>query len=143
MNSISVVLFLITLFAQHKEADYLVITEKSITVNGNTSLGGFNCNYKLSGQSDTLFIDKITANPYCFSIPVQAFSCGNFLLNRDFQFTLKAEEYPEIMVKVLSLAPDKPGVLTGNVELVLVGKTKILENVKFIKQIGGKFSVIS
>lgn len=139
MNLISVVLLLITLFAPHKEASHLVILEKSITVNGNTSLGGFNCSYKLSGQSDTLFIDKRGYNPYCFSIPVKEFACGNFLLNKDFQYTLKAAEYPEIAVKVLSLQPDdKPGVFMGNVELALVGKTKILKEVVFIKETSGQ-----
>ena len=128
MGIISVVLFVIPLFLQHKTADYMVIREKRIMVNGQTSLGGFSCNYTLSEQNDTLFIDNEAKNPYCFSIPVEAFSCGNFLLNRDFQFTLKAEEYPEVMVKVLQLEADKTGSLVGSIELSLVGKKKVLKN---------------
>lgn len=141
MNLLGVILFWTTLFAA--STDYLVITEKKITVNGNTSLGGFNCKYNVPQQNDTLFIANMTANPYCFAIPVESFACGNFLLNRDFQYTLKAEEYPEITVKVLSLKRQQSS-LIGNIELSLVGKTKLLKDVSFIKMVNGeKTSIVA
>lgn len=141
MNLLSVILFWTTLFAA--SIDYLVICEKKITVNGNTSLGGFNCKYNVPQQNDTLFIANMTSNPYCFAIPVASFACGNFLLNRDFQYTLKAEEYPEITVKVLSLSKQQSG-LKGNIELSLVGKTKLLKDVSFVRKVDGeKTSIVA
>lgn len=52
MNIISIVLLLMFLAMQPKEEPYWVIQEKSITVEGNTSIGGFSCTYNLYGQSD-------------------------------------------------------------------------------------------
>lgn len=128
---ISVVLFLISFIMQPAASPYMVIKEKSITVDGNTSIGGFSCTYNLSGQSDTLFINNLAEAPFCFSLPVPAFKCGNFLLNRDFQHTLKADEYPEISVEVLSLVQNVKGDYTGKIKLNLVGKFKYLDDVKF------------
>lgn len=76
----------------------------------------------------------MSARPYCFSLPVAAFQCGNFLLNRDYQRTLKAKEYPEIAVQVLSLKENEGGGLTGKIKLYLVGKSKTLDNVNFTFQ---------
>lgn len=128
---ISVALFLISFIMQSAASPYMVIKEKSITVDGNTSIGGFSCTYNLAGQSDTLFINKLAETPFCFSLPVPAFKCGNFLLNRDFQHTLKADEYPEISVEVLTLDKKGNGNFTGKIKLNLVGKYKYLEDVNF------------
>lgn len=128
---ISVVLLLMSFIMQHEASPYMVIKEKSITVDGNTSIGGFSCTYNLAGQSDTLFINNLDEIPFCFSLPVPDFKCGNFMLNKDFQRTLKSEEYPEISVEVLSLVQNKKGDFTGKIKLNLVGKFKYLEDVNF------------
>ena len=135
MKFISVIFLLVVLSAYTNrmfDPSYLIIQEKSITINGNTSIGGFSCDYELSGKDDTLFIKKLSSYPYSFSIPVEAFQCGNFLLNKDFQTTLKAKEYPQASVQVLSLKEKGDGTLRGTINLTLVGKSKKLENVKFI-----------
>lgn len=132
MKFISVILLLAALTIPAKEQpSYLVIKGKSITINGNTSIGGFNCGYTLSGQNDTLFIKKLSSQPYSFAIPVKEISCGNFILNRDFQTTLRSKEYPKAEVQVLSLEEKKQETLSGNIKLTLVGKSKIIEDVGF------------
>ena len=123
---------LLCFFLMSSEAEpYLIIQEKRITVNGNTSIGSFSCDYGVSGKNDLLFINKLASSPYSFSVPVDAFRCGNFLLNRDFRATLKAKEYPEISVQVLKLNKDKKNTFRGTIKLFLVGKSKTIADVEF------------
>ena len=130
MNIISVIFLLVfsTLFPKEP---FLVIEGKSITVTGNTSLGGFSCEYTVSEKSDTLFIAQLSFSPYNFSIPVKEFQCGNFLLNRDFQHTLKEKEFPKVSVQVLNLVQNGPDSYTGTIMLGLVDKFKKFKNVDF------------
>ena len=131
MSLISVILLLISLTEPVKTESCLVIQKRSITINGDTSLGGFSCDYEISGVNDTLYFDNLPSSPYSFTIPVEAFKCGNFLLNRDFRSTLKADEYPKVTVQVLSLEEKNKGFLTGCIKLSLVGKYKTLDDVEF------------
>jgi len=108
---------------------FLIIEGKSITVTGNTSLGGFTCDYTIAEKNDTLFIGQLPFSPYNFSIPVKEFQCGNFLLNRDFQHTLKEKEYPKVSVQVLNLVQNGPDAYTGTIMLCLVDKFKKFKNV--------------
>ncbi len=85
-----------------------VITSKSITVAGETSFGGFSCGYAINGLLDTLHLSS--ADKLDFDIPVEAFSCGNFMLNRDFRQTLKASEHPKANVEARDFTPNSEGV---------------------------------
>lgn len=131
MNFLSVIFLLTALVSYINSEPALIIQEKSITINGNTSIGGFSCDYEVGGKNDTLFIGNLQQSPYSFVIPVAAFECGNFLLNKDFQTTLKAETFPKATVEVLSLEEKESEMFKGIIRLSLVGKTKILENVVF------------
>ncbi len=97
----------------------LVITSKTITVYGQTSIGDFSCCYSQNGIQDTL-----TLNPsqrLDFQIPVDRFSCGNFLLNRDFRQTLKANEYPKTMVEATDFRAEL-GYIVCNIAVEIAGK---------------------
>ncbi|MBL6446032.1 YceI family protein [Fulvivirga sp. 29W222] len=131
MSILSIILLLISLTEPAKTESCLVIEKRSITINGDTSLGGFSCGYEVSGVNDTLYMNNLPYSPYSFTIPVEAFKCGNFLLNRDFRATLKAEEYPKVTVQVQSLQEQGKGLLTGCIKLSLVGKYKTLDDVEF------------
>lgn len=131
MNILSVILLLISLTGPAKTESCLVIQKRSITIDGDTSLGRFSCDYEISGVNDTLYFDNLPSSPYSFAIPVEAFKCGNFLLNRDFRSTLKADEYPKVTVQVQSLEEKGKGLLTGCIKLSLVGKYKTLDDVEF------------
>lgn len=143
MNIVSVIFLLIASTGLKSSDTCLIIQEKIITIDGNTSLGGFSCDYETSGKSDTLHIDNLSSSPYSFTIPVEGFRCGNFLLNKDFQTTLKAEEYPKVTVNVLSLKETEPGTLTGSVRLSLVGKSKTLTGVNFCIQSSGENKILT
>jgi hypothetical protein len=131
MKLISVILTLLFLPETNVKPSYLIIQGKSITINGNTSIGGFSCDYDVTGKNDTLFIKNLASQPYGFTIPVSAFQCGNFILNKDFQNTLQSKRYPKASVQVLNLKETGKGVLNGKLKLTLVGKSKIIDNVCF------------
>jgi hypothetical protein len=79
----------------------LIITSQKIQVRGYTSVGKFNCGFTRLGMKDTIRLNSTgDIKMLEFLIPVKSFSCGNFLLNNDFRSTLKANEYPNAVVKV-------------------------------------------
>ncbi|PSL02297.1 hypothetical protein [Cecembia rubra] len=95
---------LLILLSPYKEEKEVIVTKKKITVSGQTSIGGFNCEYAKNSLRDTLFIDTpLKSKELVFDIPVDDFSCGNFLLNKDFRKTIKADKYPHAKVRVRNL----------------------------------------
>jgi hypothetical protein len=121
MMRILLVLILILLSSEVKERE-VIVTKKMITVSGKTSIGGFNCDYSKTGLKDTLFIDfEGPAKEMVFDIPVRDFSCGNFLINRDFRNTVKADLHPSARVKVQNLKSNY-GHYTCDLSVTLVGK---------------------
>jgi hypothetical protein len=112
-------LLLVGGFAKDRE---VVITRKVITVSGQTSIGGFNCDFKQSGTRDTLSLDNTKSQrDLVFDIPVQDFSCGNFLINRDFRKTIKADQFPHAKVRVRNLKANY-GHYTCDMTVQIVGK---------------------
>jgi hypothetical protein len=121
MMRILLALILILLNPEKKERE-VIVTKKMITVSGQTSIGGFSCDYSKEGLKDTLFIDFLgPTKEMVFDIPVQDFSCGNFLLNRDFRNTVKSDKYPSAKVKVQNLKSNY-GHYTCDLSVTLVGK---------------------
>lgn len=95
---IALILLCSYIFSSEKR---LIITEKTISVSGKTSLGSFTCDYLNQGFKDTLFINSMQSkSQIVFDIPVHEFGCGNFLVNKDFRKTIKADEYPHAKVRV-------------------------------------------
>ena len=115
------------------DRDEIVITHKSITVSGMTSIGSFNCDYSRNSLQDTLFFNNENiGDHFIFAIPVGEFSCGNFMLNRDFKKTIKAEAYPQAKVTVKNLN-GKADKYTCDLEVDLAGKQLKYHKVKLIK----------
>ncbi|MDN4164797.1 hypothetical protein QWY31_04750 [Cytophagales bacterium LB-30] len=109
---------------------FLLIYEKQVVIKGNTSLGDFTCQIKQSHRADTLAYVK--NKPYTFHLPVGDFGCGNFLLNRDFQHTLQAEDFP--LVKVGLINPqDQEKYVLSDVMVGLAGKEVLKPQVQFKK----------
>jgi hypothetical protein len=118
------ILWLSILFLSYftDKEEVLVIHEKRIRVEGNTSLGKFECSYNVETLKDTLiFINNKSTGLFTFEIPVNEFSCGNFLLNKDFKKTLKSKEFPLAYVKVTNLK-SKRGLYTCDLHLEIAGK---------------------
>lgn len=114
-------LILILLNHEVKERE-VIVTKKTITVSGKTSIGGFSCDYSKEGLKDTLFIDfEGPEKEMVFDIPVHDFSCGNFLLNRDFRNTVKSDKFPTAKVRVQNIKSNY-GHYTCDLTVTLVGK---------------------
>jgi hypothetical protein len=121
MMRILLALILILLNPEIKERE-VIVTKKMITVSGQTSIGGFSCDYSKAGLKDTLFIDfEDQKKEMVFDIPVRDFSCGNFLINRDFRNTIQSEKYPSARVKVRNIKSNY-GHYTCDLSVTLVGK---------------------
>lgn len=121
------ILFLLNPLLEERE---IIITKKMITIKGKTSLGGFSCDYSRNGLKDTLYFDyNSKAKELSFNIPVNDFSCGNFLLNKDFKKTIKADEYPTALVRVKNLK-SKHGFYTCDMSVQIVGKKLEYKNLK-------------
>jgi hypothetical protein len=123
-----------------KEA-YLVVRGARITVQATTSLGAIHCSYSCSRQGDMLYLNRqlVQRERLVLSLPVKDFGCGNLLLSRDFQRTLKSRDYPMVRVEVQELVQEGQQ-LQGRLRLQLAGKTKILRGVRFCRQAGQRLS---
>lgn len=111
----------------------LVIQGQRVVVSGQTSVGGFKCVFENETTGETVAVQGGSQNGatlLLLSIPVKEFGCGNFLLNRDFQKTLKVTEHPMIVVDVLQLEFNGKEYL-GRLDLTVAGKKKNMDNVVF------------
>lgn len=126
-------LLLMGLSSQTIADDYMIVCGKLIRVDGNTNIGSFSCEYVIQESYDTLFLSSNYSkrNNMAFSVQVPEFSCGNFILNKDFQNTLCAKKYPEIRIKVLNLNQHNNCNFSGSIELNLVGKKKVIRDLLF------------
>lgn len=105
-----------------QESKQLIFTEQKVEVKGYTSVGKFTCEFQKVSQGDTIHINSGSAQKALqLQIPVKDFSCGNFLLNKDFRSTLKAEDFPFAYVEVTNLR-EKSGELFCRLKIDLVGK---------------------
>jgi hypothetical protein len=111
----------------------LVIQGQRVAVSGQTSVGGFRCVFDKETRNNAIAVQGGSNNGatlLLLSIPVKEFGCGNFLLNRDFQKTLKMDQHPAIVVDVLQLEFNGSA-YAGRLNLTVAGKKKSLDNVLF------------
>ncbi|UJP63871.1 hypothetical protein [Mongoliitalea daihaiensis] len=121
-------LILIGILVMSPQEKDLVITQKTITVSGQTSIGAFNCSFSRNGMKDTISLNsQINNSVLNINIPVSDFACGNFILNRDFRKTIKAEEFPTCEVKVANLRKNRND-YTCRLTVSIVGKTLEFDN---------------
>lgn|SRR5699024_6945140 len=128
MRVFSLIVLLITLsgftYLTMNES-FLELDSGKFTVKGKTSVGKFDCDYKLETK-DTLFLHQ--EKGFAYHVPVDDFKCGNFLLNRDFRKTLKHKEFPEVYFKLLHLKPKTEKEYNFDLYLKIAGKEKFIKN---------------
>lgn len=114
-----------TLFSTPK--DYLLVSTKQFTVQGTTSIGGFECNYDMKAK-DTLFFNQPDRTAkIVHTVPVKSFGCGNFMLNNDFRKTLKEKEYPTVRIELSNFKKSAEN-YSCDLTLNLVGRQKTYRN---------------
>ncbi len=114
------------------KGEFVVVKGSKITVQAATSLGNINCSYSCNSQKDTLLLNTalLKKDRLVVTVPVNEFGCGNPLLNRDFQQTLNAKEYPNIRIEVLSLKQTGKN-YKGALKFEVGGKTVMMDDVVF------------
>jgi hypothetical protein len=114
-----------------------VISEKRVSVKGKTSLGGFTCRYSEKDLNESLVMNARNELPDLdLKIIVKDFGCGNFVLNKDFRKTIKAEEYPVATVKVTHWKKTQ-GKNYCNMFVTLAGKDLEFKNLELVPAKGG------
>ncbi len=114
-----------TLFSTPK--DYLLVSTKQFTVQGTTSIGGFECNYDMKTKDTLFFNQPDKAAKITHTVPVKNFGCGNFMLNNDFRKTLKEKEYPTVRIELFNFKKSAEN-YSCDLALNLVGKQKTYKN---------------
>jgi hypothetical protein len=110
---------------------WVVDTNSKLFIHGYTNVNQFTCSMDCYNNADTLeYIDNYKSCDLVFnknemSIPVKSFDCDNAMITKDFWHTIRAEKYPNLHIRFLSLEKvNKSNYVSGNVEIVLAGVTK-------------------
>ncbi len=116
--------------------DYMVVTGKSVIINGTTTLGKFTCDLEQQGRSDTVIFHQdhsheIHPPVLDIALEVKAFGCGNKMLDKDFNHTLKSSEYPHIRVVVDHFFHEGDRYYSSLI-LKLAGKELYMERLPFL-----------
>ena len=110
---------------------WLVQASSSITVDGKTNINSFSCVVSSYGKIDTLQCDteKNSYDHYrinsTLEVPVVNFDCHHKIMTKDLQKTLKAKEFPMLLIDIryLSKLPRQTvgSISTGDVMITIAG----------------------
>ncbi len=115
---------------------WAVQQNSNLNVQGSSNVNRFTCSIKSIGACDTLTVNSSTGSGValrgCIKMDVMSFDCHNGLIQRDLRKTLKAEEYPKMTIRFLSLKKmpllnRQSENITGWVEVELAGAKKVME----------------
>jgi len=75
----------------------LVITKIKIEITGNSTVGKYNCsNYFI--KKDTVYLNSTKKNVFNTEIKMSNFDCGNKIMTKDLQGTVKINQFPNSTV---------------------------------------------
>ena len=123
-------------FAQHRVIKWAVQKHGTLWVNGTSNVNDFSCSITSISEYDTIIAlyDPIKAVTLRGSIKMNIFSfdCHNNMIRKDLRKTLKAEKYPNLIIRFLTLRTmplisAKSEQVTGWVEVELAGVKKKFE----------------
>ncbi|MEP7143035.1 MAG: hypothetical protein ABI707_09200 [Ferruginibacter sp.] len=128
-----------------KTVKWAVQKTSTIRIDGSTNINDFGCDITGYYQPDTIVcseenaVSKLVTLNGVLQIDISKFDCHNKMLTRDLRKTLKADEYPKLVIHFLSLerAPliqNNKDFLRGWVEIELAGIHRRFEiSYSFIK----------
>lgn len=113
---------------------WVVIPGGSLRVDGKTNINTFSCAITQYNKPDTINVNRSAAQPVSLRgnliLDVKNFNCHNPIMTADLRKTLKAKEFPNLVISFLSLSnypsPEKQE-LKGWVLIELAGVTKKYE----------------
>jgi len=127
---IIIALFFIS-FTAPAQTKWVVQESSNLSVNGSTNVNKFTCDIPTSEQ-DTLIVNR-DGNGVKLSGSISpatlSFDCHKAMMTRDLQKTLKAQLYPNLHIRFLSLSSlpqlsNSPAAITGEVEIEIAGIRK-------------------
>ncbi|GGF66946.1 hypothetical protein [Wenyingzhuangia marina] len=97
-----------------------VLPESEIIVSGKSNVNSFDCKYKIQDLSKPITVsfkqtkddenkDQLEFTNAKFYLKNKCFDCGNNFINKDFNKMLRTEEYPKILIELLSVCVAEDG----------------------------------
>ncbi|SHF75123.1 YceI family protein [Flavisolibacter ginsengisoli] len=111
---------------------WVIINGCSLKVDGSTNVNNFSCAISNYSKPDTILVNR-NVNPVLLSgniqLDVQNFDCHNGIMTADLRKTLKAKEYPKLVIRFLNITryPDanaRQSITKGAVFIELAGVSK-------------------
>lgn len=119
----------------NKPVSWMVLPNSFITISGSSNINTFGCGASGSFKSETLHGStardgKTVDMKGAISIAINEFDCKSRMLNKDLRKTLKAKEFPEMVIRFVSLehmpsAEAGEDVVNGRVIIELAGQRKL------------------
>jgi hypothetical protein len=115
---------------------WVTINGCSLKVDGSTNINNFSCAITNYSKPDTIVVTRASNQPVFLSgnikLDVPNFDCHNPIMTADLRKTLKAKEFPQLMIFFVSMSryPDgsnKKDITKGTVLIVLAGVSKRFE----------------
>jgi hypothetical protein len=82
----------------------LVINKIKIEITGLSTVGKYNCSNTFSIK-DTVYINSVKKNTFNTEIKMSDFDCGNKIMTKDLQGTVKAKKFPNSTVCITDIKP--------------------------------------
>ena len=119
---------------ERMQSKWVVMKGGSLRVDGSTNINKFNCEIANYARPDTILISRNTTNSAlslngAVKLDVQKFDCHNPVMTGDLRKTLKAKQFPNLIIRFISLSryPDaesKHENIRGSVNIELAGVTR-------------------
>lgn len=82
----------------------LVINKIKLEITGISTVGKYNCSNTFS-IIDTIYINSTKKNAFSTEIKMSNFDCGNKIMTKDLQGTVKAKKFPNSTVVITDIKP--------------------------------------
>lgn len=124
MKKIVAIIVILTLFGFIKKELHRtvlkVLPESEVVVSGKSNVNSFDCVYSITDLSNPIKVshqltknkqdkDQLEFSNAKFHLKNKCFDCGNKLINKDFNKMLKTEEYPMVLIELISVCVAEDG----------------------------------
>ncbi|WP_348797800.1 hypothetical protein [Flavobacterium adhaerens] len=86
------------------ENNTIIIEKLEIEIQGNSTIGKYNCSNSLSYR-DTIYLNSNIKNSLKSEIAMNNFDCGNKIMEKDLRTTVKANKFPKSSVTITNIKP--------------------------------------
>lgn len=82
----------------------LIINKIKIEITGTSTVGNYNCS-NLFTANDTVYLNSTKKNIFTTAIKMSNFDCGNKIMTKDMQGTVKIKQFPNSTVCIKDIKP--------------------------------------